>query len=82
MYRGRPVTQKSSRNGAVFSIEVCYGFIPPRCANANADVETFYRLIEDEFYTRERFGSMNDFLSKAFVLQSDQEKLIQTREIS
>jgi transposase len=44
-------------------------FIPPRCANANADVETFHRLIEDEFYTRERFGSMNNFLGKAFTYQ-------------
>jgi transposase len=44
-------------------------FIPPRCANANADVETFHRLVEDEFYTRERFGSMKEFLSKAFTYQ-------------
>jgi transposase len=44
-------------------------FIPPRCANANADVETFHRLIEDEFYTKERFGSRKEFLSKAFTYQ-------------
>jgi transposase len=44
-------------------------FIPPRCANANADVETFHRLIEDEFYTKERFCSTNNFLNKAFTYQ-------------
>lgn len=44
-------------------------FIPPRCPNANADVEAFHRLVEDEFYTRERFGSIKDFLAKAFTYQ-------------
>ena len=44
-------------------------FIPPRCANANADVETFHRLVEQEFYTKERFGPMKVFLGKAFTYQ-------------
>ena len=44
-------------------------FIPPRCPNANAEVEAFHRLVEDEFYTKERFGPMKNFLSKAFTYQ-------------
>lgn len=44
-------------------------FIPPRCPNANADVEAFHRLIEDEFYTREHFGPIKQFLGKAFTYQ-------------
>lgn len=44
-------------------------FIPPRCPNANADVETFHRLVEDEFYTKERFQSIRQFLGKAFTYQ-------------
>jgi len=33
--------------------------------NANADVESSHRLIEDEFYSRESFSSIKDFLNKA-----------------
>jgi len=33
--------------------------------NANADVESSHRLIGDEFYSRESFSSIKDFLVKA-----------------
>jgi transposase InsO family protein len=45
------------------------GMIPPRYPNANADVESFHRLVEDEFYTKERFGACSEFLGKAFTYQ-------------
>ena len=44
-------------------------FISPRTPNANAEVESVHRLIEDEFYTKERFNSTKDFLGKAFTYQ-------------
>ena len=37
----------------------------PHHLNANADVESSHRLIEDEFYSRESFSSIKDFLVKA-----------------
>jgi len=39
-------------------------YIPPHCPNANADVESSHRLIEDEFYSKHIFFSKNDFLNK------------------
>ena len=50
-------------------LKMKHGFIPPRYPNANADVESFHRLVEDEFYTRERFGACSEFLGKAFTYQ-------------
>jgi len=37
--------------------------------NANADVESSHRLIEDEFYSRESFSSIKDFLNKVLFYQ-------------
>lgn len=44
-------------------------FIPPNTPNANADVETSHRLIEDEFYDIEHFDSRQDFYSKVLTYQ-------------
>jgi hypothetical protein len=44
-------------------------FIPPRCPNANADVETSHELFEREFYDRERFRGASEFLAKAWTYQ-------------
>ena len=44
-------------------------FIPPRWPNANADVESSHRLIEQEFYEVEPFASREDFLRKATLYQ-------------
>ena len=38
--------------------------IPPSATTYNSDVETFHRLVEDEFFDIEGFGSMDDFMSK------------------
>ena len=40
-------------------------YIPPHYPNANADVESSHRLIEDEFYSKESFSSLQDFLIKS-----------------
>jgi transposase len=42
-------------------------FIPPRYPNANADVETFHRIIESEFYSREVYMNMKEFLDKVLT---------------
>ncbi len=44
-------------------------YIPPHYHNANADVESSHRLIEDEFYSREPISSKEDFLTKASTYQ-------------
>ena len=41
--------------------------IPFGYPNANADVESFHRLIEEEFYRREPIKSKKEFLSKIFT---------------
>jgi len=43
--------------------------IPPASPTFNSDVETFHRLIEDEFYTTEHFDSRNNFIAKSFCYQ-------------
>jgi len=48
---------------------VKHRFIPPRCPNANADVEVSRKLIENEFYAREHFQSKKDFMLKAATYQ-------------
>jgi len=44
-------------------------YIPPHYPNANADVESSHRLIEDEFYSIESFSSVKDFIAKASSYQ-------------
>ena len=44
-------------------------FIPPRCPNANADVESAHSRIEAEFYAREVFTGLNNFLTKSLEYQ-------------
>ena len=57
--------------GFVYTVTELMGashqYIPPGCSNANADVETIHNLIEDEFYDRENYRTMNGFLSKAYT---------------
>lgn len=40
--------------------------IVPGGKTKQSDVETFHRLIEDEFYKRETFSSVNNFYAKAY----------------
>ena len=44
-------------------------FIPPNTPNANADVETSHRYIEDEFYDLEQFEDREDFYRKVLTYQ-------------
>jgi transposase len=44
-------------------------FTPPRWPNANADVEAFHRLIEEELFDLECFAGLEDFLRKATLYQ-------------
>ncbi|MCK4526716.1 transposase [candidate division WOR-3 bacterium] len=48
---------------------VKHQFIPPRHPNANADVESSHKLIENEFYQLESIKSKKDFLGKAYTYQ-------------
>ena len=44
-------------------------FTPPRWPNANADVEAFHRLVEEELFDLEDFDDVEDFLRKAILYQ-------------
>ena len=44
-------------------------YIPPHYPNANADVESSHKLIEDEFYSLEHINSKEDFMNKAATYQ-------------
>jgi transposase len=55
---------------AVEAHHATHCFNPPRCPNANADVESLHSRIEPEFYDREDFGSLHDFLAKAADYQT------------
>lgn len=66
--------QKRKRDfGFVHTVRsVCgarHTFTPPRWPNANADVEAFHRLIEEEFFDLELFGGTEDFMRKATLYQ-------------
>jgi len=64
--RGRktgPFVQVINRFG------VKHGCIPIRSPTWNSEVERFHGIIEDEFYSLEKYESVEDFLKKAFVYQ-------------
>jgi transposase len=44
-------------------------YTPPSCPNANADAESAHSLIETEWYDRESFSDLQDFLAKAWTYQ-------------
>ncbi len=41
--------------------------IPPRCCWMQADVETYHRIIEDEFYDIESYRDEEEFMGKAYA---------------
>lgn len=43
--------------------------IPPRCSWMQGDVETFHKLVEDEFYDIEFYANEEEFLGKAYAYQ-------------
>jgi len=51
-------------------IGVNHMYIPPRYPNANADVESSHKLIEDEFYKIESVKRKREFLDKAYTYQA------------
>jgi hypothetical protein len=65
--------RKRDTRGFVHTVRTLCGarhvFTPPRWPNANADVEAVHRLIEEEFFDLEDFGSRKDFLRKAALYQ-------------
>ena len=67
------VNKKTTRPSAFEKVllrhEIKHGRIPPRCSWLQGDVETFNRIVESEFFDIESFGSMDDFLGKAYSYQ-------------
>jgi len=55
---------------AVRALGAAHRFNPPSCPNANADVESCHSRIEAEFYDREDFADLGDFLAKADLYQT------------
>jgi transposase InsO family protein len=54
---------------ALIRHEIHHGRIPPRCSWLQGDVETFNRIVENEFFEIESFGSKEEFLGKAYTYQ-------------
>ncbi len=50
-------------------IKIEHGRIPPRCSWMQGDIETFNRIIEDEFYDIEDYENGVEFLGKAYAYQ-------------
>lgn len=65
--------RKKPERGFVHAVQTLSGarhvFTPPRWPNANADVESFHRLIEEEFFDLEDFTDLQDFLHKTTLYQ-------------
>ncbi len=55
---------------AVRALGATHRFNPPSCPNANADVESSHSRIEPEFYDREDFDDLDDFLARASLYQT------------
>jgi hypothetical protein len=43
--------------------------IPPRCIHFQGNVDSFHKIMEDELYDIESYGSSKEFLAKAYVHQ-------------
>lgn len=61
--------RKSAFEKALIHHKIHHGRIPPRCSWLQGDVETFNRIVENEFFDIESFGSKEDFLGKAYSYQ-------------
>ena len=46
--------------------KLSHGRIPPARPTFNSDVESFHRIVEQEFYSCERFGDRTQFFAKAY----------------
>ena len=67
---GGPKKRPTTRSGfqkVLDKASVEHMQIPPRCSWMQGDVETYHRLIEDEFYDIESYGSHDEFMGKAYA---------------
>ncbi|MBI4432229.1 MAG: transposase [Candidatus Omnitrophica bacterium] len=65
----KKTNRKSAFEKTLIRHEIDHGRIPPRCSWLQGDVETFNRIVENEFFDIESFGSEQDFLGKAYSYQ-------------
>lgn len=65
---------KRKQGTSAFELElsragITHARIPPRCSHWQGDVETFHRIVEDEFYDIEGYASLDEFLGKSWAYQ-------------
>ena len=67
------VNKKTNRPSAFEKVllrhEIKHGRIPPRCSWLQGDVETFNRIVENEFFDIESFENQDEFLGKTYAYQ-------------
>lgn len=63
--------RKGSFHNIIQSPPFCakHKFNPPRCPNANADVENAHNRFQEELFSSERFSSQQDFFDKVITFQ-------------
>ena len=65
----KKTNRKSAFEKVLLSHEIEHGRIPPRCSWMQGDVETFNRIVEDEFFDIESYRNPTEFLGKAYAYQ-------------
>jgi len=63
-------TRRSRFEQTLARYGVKHRLIPPGCPTYNSDVESFHRIVEDEFYCAENFVDRADFYGKAICYQA------------
>ena len=67
------VRKKTNRLSAFEKVlkfhKIEHGRIPPRCSWLQGDVETFNRIVEDEFFDIESYRNPTEFLGKTYAYQ-------------
>lgn len=67
-WSGRPTFLEDAHQrglpSAVRALASGHHYIPPRAHTWQSDVETVHRLVEEEFFDREKFGSKREFWGK------------------
>ena len=65
----KKTNRKSAFEKALIRHKIDHGRIPPRCSWLQGDVETFNRIVENEFFDIESFANKEEFLGKAYTYQ-------------
>lgn len=65
----KKINRLSAFEGVLKENHITHIRIPPRCSYLQSDVETFHRIVEDEFYDIEDYANGVDFLGKAYAYQ-------------